>query len=368
MAYPVLSERRDAASPAAQTASSRPTQTLSNYATEEVTAESAPALINKFEQALAIVRPSADKSGAARLMNNLGRLYGDTGEYQKSLDRYGAALTLWRATGDKVGEADTLNDLGVVYDLLGDRQQALTAYRQALALRRSLGDRPGTAAVLNNIGLIHNASGDYKQALDFYRQALPLWREARDRAGEATVLNNTGLAYSGLGEHRQALSYYQQALPLWQSLSDRRGILTTQNNIAMTYTNLGEFEPAVQLYKEVRGAKSRLGDPSRKANTLFGYARAERDSGELLSARALIAEAIDIAESLRGRIVNRELRNSYFALIQGYYEFYIDLLMRLHRQSPKDGHDAAALAVNERARPRPVRNLDRGPHRHPRGC
>jgi CHAT domain-containing protein len=46
------------------------------------------------------------------------------------------------------------------------------------------------------------------------------------------------------------------------------------------------------------------------------------------------------------------LRASYLAAQQGSYELYIDLLMRLHEQSPGAGHDALALRASERARAR----------------
>ena len=47
----------------------------------------------------------------------------------------------------------------------------------------------------------------------------------------------------------------------------------------------------------------------------------------------------------------------YLATSQNAYQFYIDLLMRLHRLSPSEGHDAAALEVSERARARSLLEL-----------
>ena len=48
----------------------------------------------------------------------------------------------------------------------------------------------------------------------------------------------------------------------------------------------------------------------------------------------------------------QELRASYFATVQKYYGFYIDLLMRLHRLRASAGNDGLALQASERARAR----------------
>src|SRR5262249_41024039 len=81
-------------------------------------------------------------------------------------------------------------------------------------------------------------------------------------------------------------------------------------------------------------------------------ARAERDSDNLAQARQHIESALAITESLRIKIASQQLRASYFATTHQYHEFYIDLLMHLHHLRPADGHNAAALQANERARAR----------------
>jgi hypothetical protein len=45
-----------------------------------------------------------------------------------------------------------------------------------------------------------------------------------------------------------------------------------------------------------------------------------------------IEAAIENVESVRAKVVNPEYRLSYFAGSQDYYEFYVDLLMRLHKE------------------------------------
>ena len=86
-------------------------------------------------------------------------------------------------------------------------------------------------------------------------------------------------------------------------------------------------------------------------------ARAARDGGNLSEARAQVEAALPLIESIRTDIAGQELRASYFASVQDYYELYIDLLMRLHKQNPTAGHAAAALQASERARARSLLEL-----------
>ncbi|MFN6537097.1 MAG: CHAT domain-containing protein [Nostoc sp. EkiNYC01] len=75
-------------------------------------------------------------------------------------------------------------------------------------------------------------------------------------------------------------------------------------------------------------------------------------------------------ENIRGNVQSDELRTSYFATVQNYYKFYIDLLMQLHKKDPtkvcefniqdlkiKDRCDAVALHISERSRARSLVEL-----------
>jgi CHAT domain-containing protein len=60
---------------------------------------------------------------------------------------------------------------------------------------------------------------------------------------------------------------------------------------------------------------------------------------------------------LRVKVASQELRASYFASEHQRYDFYIDLLMQMHKQLTADGTDAAALEASERARARSLAEI-----------
>ena len=137
-------------------------------------------------------------------------------------------------------------------------------------------------------------------------------RATGDKATEAATLNNIGRVYDDLGEKQKALSFYDQSLPLSRATGDKTGEAVTLGNIAYL----------------------------------------ERNRGNLNEALTQMEAAINIFENLRTKIASQQLRASYFATVQDYYQFYIDLLMQLHKTNPSKGYDALALETSERARAR----------------
>ncbi|MCD8485823.1 MAG: tetratricopeptide repeat protein [Desertifilum sp.] len=305
-----------------------------------------------YEEALPLYQEAEDRGGEAYTLNNMGVVYSALGEYQRALDVYKQALPLWREVEDRQGEATSLNNIGVLYDSLGDFNQALESYNQALPLYQAIEDIAGVARTLNNIGLFYDALGDYQKALESYQQALALWREVGDARGEASTLNNIGYVYANSAEFQQALTTYNQALTLWQQASDIGGEASTLNNMGYVYANSGDLVKAIAYYNQALPLRRAVGDRAKEALTLFRIAQVQRQQGEFEPALAQIESALTIIEDLRTKVSSQELRTSFFASKQDYYEFYIDLLMQLHQQNPDLGYDAKALQASERARAR----------------
>ncbi|XZN98457.1 MAG: CHAT domain-containing protein [Microcoleus sp.] len=314
--------------------------------------------LDYYNQSLPLSRAIGDRRVEATTLNNIGLVYNNWGEQQKALDYYNQSLPLSRAIGDRLQEAITLNNIGAIYDNLGEQQKALDYYNQSLPLSRAIGNRSVEATTLSNIGAIYSVLGEKQKALDYYNQSLPLRRAVGDRSGEALTLSNIGVIYKNLGEQQKALDYYyNQSLPLSRAIGDRRVEATTLNNIGVIYKNLGEQQKALDYYNQSLPLSRAVGDRSGEASTLHNIAINKRDRGNLTEALNDIEASLKIIENLRTKIASPELRSSYFATVQDYYEFYIDLLMQLHKTNPKSGYDTKALEASERSRARSLLEL-----------
>ncbi|MBI3951875.1 MAG: CHAT domain-containing protein [Acidobacteria bacterium] len=115
---------------------------------------------------------------------------------------------------------------------------------------------------------------------------------------------------------------------------------------------MGEYQEALNVLRQALPVHRAAGDRITEVATLYTMARTERELDHLTQARAQIEIALGIVESLRTKAPGQDLRASYLGSKRDHYEFYIDLLMRLHQREPSEGHDAMALQASERARAR----------------
>jgi CHAT domain-containing protein/Tfp pilus assembly protein PilF len=305
-----------------------------------------------YSRALPILQRVGDKRVEAYTLSNIGLAYDSLGEKQKALDNYKQALQMLQTVGDRQAEAATLNNIGFVYNSLGEKERALDYYGQALTILRAVGDRHLEAITINNIGYVHESLDEKVKALEYFNQALPILRLVGDRRVEAVTLNNIGLVYDSLGEKEKALEYFNRSLPLRRVVGDRQGEAITLGDIGYSYASSDERLKALDYYSRALSLSRAVEDRSLEASTLRRIALVERDRGNLVEARIRIEAALEIIESLRTKIVSQELRATYFASAQQYFETYIDLLMQLHVLYPSEGNDGRALQASERARAR----------------
>lgn len=319
-----------------------------------------PAL-ETYKKALLLAPKSQDikiaKHTEATILMSMAQVYYLSGKYQESLDYYYQVLPLWKTVDYQTGIAETFNNIGLVYDDLNDTKQALSYYNKALEIAAKVSNNNGKAAILNNIGRIQSDNQDFVNALNSYNESLKIWQSANDIRGQATTLNNIGFVYTNQGENDQklfnnALDNYNQALKLWQQVEDINGEASTLNNLGLVAAKQGNFPQALTYYHQALPLRKKAGDKAKEALTLYSIAYALREQGNLTQAVTEIEAAIKIIEELRKNIGNSELRATFFASKQDYYELYIDLLMQLHKTKPKAGFDAEALQVSERARAR----------------
>jgi CHAT domain-containing protein/tetratricopeptide (TPR) repeat protein len=349
-----------------------------------------------YDRVLSVWRAAGDVYNEAKLQNSIGLTYALEGDPREALKHYEQALAIWRQLKNRELLANTLNNVGGAYNAMGDEQQALENFKQALALYRELGNRGGEAEALNNIGVAYGNLGEPRKALDYYGQALPIWHASGDRRREGYALRNIAINHAALGDPEQALDYYNRSLKLLREAGDRRGEAFSLQRLGDFYASAGEFkkaleqyEPALQLRRaggdrwgessvlaEIGEVHRSLGDPQKareyfnqaltlirvigdrrgEAKILYGIARAERDTDHLDEARRQIEAAISKVEATRVD-VSQQLRASYLATVEDYYQFYIDLLMRLNEENPNEGFAALALQTSERARGRSLLDM-----------
>jgi CHAT domain-containing protein/Tfp pilus assembly protein PilF len=326
--------------------------TLNNMGASTFYLDKAAEALDLYRQALDQWRAAGELSGEAATLHNMAHVYESIGEYQPALEHYEKALPLHRASNYRVGEGNTLTNLGRLYFSLGDPDKARDCYTRALALHRAVNNRTGEAATLMHLGNLYASRGDSERALGLYNEALPLTRATGDRVAEAALLNRLGGLHVSSHRLPEAVEAHQQALALYSAIGSPRGQGLSLTLLGAARSVDGHLDEAIGLYDRALPLLREGADRSGEAYALFQAARAERARGNLAAAERRLESALDILESLRSKVARQDLRASYFASVQDYYEMEIDLLMQRERAEPGRGFAGAALAASERARAR----------------
>ena len=310
-----------------------------------------------YNRALPIRREIGDVSGEATTLANIGVVYYSLGEWQQALDRFEQTLVLRRKIGDRAGEATDLNNIAQVYSDVADVERALEYQNRALEILEEIGDRAGQAVALTNVGILYEARSQTDLALEYFERALPLRREVGDKRGEASTLISIGYLYFQQARKLEAVKYYQQALVLQRATDDRAGTAITLNNLAIAYDALDDREAAFENLQQALSILQMLGDRSSLATTRYNIAKLKASEGALQEAKENVEIALELVEDLRTNVESKDLRATYFATVQEFYDLYIHLLMSLHWQDPTGSYDAQALYASERSRARNLLDL-----------
>jgi CHAT domain-containing protein len=308
--------------------------------------------LDYLQKALALARESKDQRLEGKALSNLAQAYAQAGQTQLAIETHQQSISLLRAAGLPAEAAWEINNMAALYYDLGDRDKALALLNEALPLLRAAGDRAGQARVLSSLGKASFDVGDHRRALEIFQQAKALAEGVGDRQVIAAIHNGLGLTYQALGQAQPALENYLSALRLSREVHDPVRETNTLVNLGRFSIATNQLAEGAQFFQLAMQRGRAIGDTFIEAMALGGLAVIERQRGNLDEARRNIEAAVRLFEARRVQVVSQDLRASFFATVQDYYQLQIDVLMRLHKERPNQGFDALALQASEQGRAR----------------
>ncbi|MGH9947884.1 MAG: CHAT domain-containing protein [Pyrinomonadaceae bacterium] len=305
-----------------------------------------------YEMALKIRRELKDERTEATTLANMSVVLKNLGYYDRAIEASERAFQIFSQIGQKYGEAATLNSLGNLNNDLNENEKAIEFYERALTIIREVKLRDNEAATLLNIANINLLVGNTQGSLKLFKDGLQIFRELKNKRGESRALVKIGEAYLKTGDSQQALEYFNQALPIFREIEDRSWEAATMFLIGEANRETGSFPVAKKFYLDALRIRRELKETSDEAQNLLALAKVEKELNNFAASQSQIENAIKILENTRANISRRNLRNSYFAAKQDFYDFYINLLVERHKKEPLNGYDSLAFEISERARAR----------------
>jgi CHAT domain-containing protein/uncharacterized protein HemY len=305
-----------------------------------------------FAEALSLARQAKDLAVECQALIALGFINRKTGNNQAALDWYETANPIAERIGDQTAQAMVSGAIGTIYFDMGDQSRAVPYCEKATKLFERNGKLWGATEGRVQLGRMRHALGDDQQAIEHYTAALASFKSLQMPQLESLTLRDLGLAYDSMGDTSKALESYQRAALLMRRDEDQREAAYLLCYIGYVYEELKNTNRALQYYRDALPLSERSSDPVAQAMIHNHLAHLYKSLGNLANAKQEVEAALGIIESQRANVLSQDLRTSYFATVRSTYEFYIDILMQMHRQNPGSGFDKEAFGVSEKARAR----------------
>jgi tetratricopeptide (TPR) repeat protein len=189
------------------------------------------------------------------LMNNMGIVYLNLGEYNKARELLEAALNA--AVKNFGPEHPTVtvrqSNLAVVYRNLGEYNKARELLEAALnaAVKNFGPEHPTVTVRQSNLAIVYRYLGEYNKAKELLEAALnaDLKHLGPEHPNVAIRQSNLAIVYRYLGEYNKAKELLEAALKAdFKNFGpEHPTVAVSQSNLALVYRNLGEYNKAREL-------------------------------------------------------------------------------------------------------------------------
>jgi tetratricopeptide (TPR) repeat protein len=259
------------------------------------------------EEALALLRGSADDTAIAMALLVLGSVKSNMGEYALAHTIAEECLALFDGLDEAWGRAQVIWLLGSIALTQGNLTQAAIYIDEMLTLHRQSNTKKGIGIGLHLKGYIAQMQDDWDRAVMFYEESLPFVREVGAKEKTAEVLHCLGLAALRQGDERRAATCFVEELTLTKEIGDRTGIAYGLVGMASTAAASGYVERSVRLIGAAEALFKDIGlvmDPVERAeyDRSCVIARSQLDEATFAAAWAVgAALTIDqaVADALR---------------------------------------------------------------------
>ncbi|HET6629333.1 MAG TPA: serine/threonine-protein kinase [Woeseiaceae bacterium] len=247
----------------------------------------------------------------ATLMETIGRVYFNLGQYEPAIDMLEESLRIRLA---EFGEghaqvAAVKNELGLALTRTADYARARELLESALAQnRRDEGERgPSVAKSLYNLSELAMATGDLERSRALAAESLGIFESyGDDRYPREIAEGKSGLAriLRARNELAAAEELYREAIAVTREHfgSDHPHIAYFLQNLAVVLRARGELDAAEAMFEESIAVTRRvLGEEhSLVAGSLVMLGSLRRDRGDFEAAEAAYEEALAIHTKARG--------------------------------------------------------------------
>jgi signal transduction histidine kinase len=224
------------------------------------------------EMAIKQARRSNDAKGVALMLNQLGMIDDNRGEFEASRREYLEALSIYQKQHDAVGEAALIVRIGVVELRKGNYDKAIGYFLQSLKVSERSNNTAGRMEACLTLAEGYMGQRKYDVALSYLNSAEQLNNTIPFSNLSLNIYNNFGIIYRELGLVDKAKAYLEKGIRL-SDVPQYQGLhITLINNLAKVYNKQGNKAKSIQLQEAALAKARTIQNYLREQQTLTGLA------------------------------------------------------------------------------------------------
>lgn len=192
-----------------------------------------------------------DQRDLAELYRLLARLFWSRGDDAHAVDNYQRSLNQFEGLGDEFSAARVLDDLGKVYLERGNYFRAARYFYKALESKRRSRDIAGLCESYDRLGLVYLRTGDEIKTIGLLNHSIHLKEKVGDLAGLNPTLGILGELYFRLGRYEKAIAYFRREIQNSQVLHDTAGLVDAFTHLGWVCYEIGDFRQVEDLTRQI---------------------------------------------------------------------------------------------------------------------
>jgi len=280
-------------------------------------------------------RRQHDEEGVAVMLNQLGMMDDNRGDFDLSRPKYLDALAIYKKKHNAVGEAAVIVRLGVVEMRKGNYDKAIGYFLQSLQVSERSKNNFGRMEAYLTLGEGYLGQRKFETALKYLNTAEQINETLPFSNLSLNIYNNFGIVYRELGASAKAKSYLEKGIMLSEEPQYQGLNITLINNLAKVYNKEGNKLKSIDLQKTALAKSRTIENYLRELQTLTGLADTYGATNPKEALR-YFTEALNLVRDKGARKQEIDILGRLSELYKSQKKFEMALLMKEQQNQMAD--------------------------------
>ncbi len=252
-----------------------------------------------YKRALELYTKLNDKDNEFTVLNNLGLLYNNGGDYKRSLASYLKCYEIIKDLKIKVDRYKYYMNIGTVSFNLKDFDKALHFYFMALEEANKNSDTLRIFKTNEKIAQANVSINKLNTAIDYYLKALDGSRKLKFNKEVCSILLDLGNIYNLQNQKEIAFSYFQESIKVAAAFSFLQEEVEASLKLAIYYQSKSRYDKARLYYNTIIQNKDQITNINFIKDTYYGLYQIEKKQKKTTISLAYLENYLKYNESVQ---------------------------------------------------------------------